>query len=384
MVKKILIVALAEKWTGISRLPGGLKRAGFDVYAYAPKNSYLAKTSFLNGRMLYPTFTYARSKVVYLGIILSILRLRPDLVVPGDEDALLALQALAKFPLIGKKITSSLPGYTDPSVLLSKSKFVAKCAKWGVRVPKNIEVKNLQEALTAAPRLGFPLVVKYDFGYGASGVEVVHNEEQLIKSLSSTQKVSLVTKIKRVIKTLLFVVPKDDENGLSLQQYISGQVGLAPFCAQNGAVFAANPMLKHKTYPGATGPSSVVVGVDNQEIHQAILTVAKNLSYTGFGSLDFIVEQKTGEAYVIELNPRPVPTVHFDSDLCAQDLCASFYKGLNKQFKPHDSGAPLYKSFTIALFPNEKRRDPQSPYLTQSYHDIPKDDEVLMEALDRN
>ncbi|XGC79504.1 ATP-grasp domain-containing protein [Bdellovibrio bacteriovorus] len=380
MVKKVLIVALAEKWTGISRLPGGLKRAGFDVYAFAPKNSYLAKTSFLDRKILYPTFTYARSKIVYLGIIFAILRLRPDLIIPGDEDALLALQALVKLPLVGKKITRSLPGYKDRSVLLSKSKFVAKCAEWGVRVPKNIQVQNLEEALKAAPLLGFPLVLKYDFGYGASGVEVCHSEEQLKRSLLSTQKVSFAAKFKKLIKGFLFVVPKEEENGLSLQQYILGQVGLAPFCSKEGVVLAVNPMLKHKTYPGATGPSSVVVGVDNQEIHQAIRTVAKNLSYTGFGSLDFIVEEKTGDAYVIELNPRPVPTVHFDSELCAQDLCQAFYNGLNKVDMP----TPQFKAFTIALFPNEKRRDPQSPYLTQSYHDIPKNDEKLKEALDRN
>jgi hypothetical protein len=97
MTKKILIVALNTHWTGISRLPSGLVRAGFQVFAFCPKKSYLAQTKFLDDSILYPTFTYSRSKIVYLGMLFSIIFFKPDFVIPGDEDAVFAFQNLANF-----------------------------------------------------------------------------------------------------------------------------------------------------------------------------------------------------------------------------------------------------------------------------------------------
>ena len=48
MTKKILIIALAKDWTGISRLPSGLKRAGFEVAALCPKTvTYLRPSTLI-------------------------------------------------------------------------------------------------------------------------------------------------------------------------------------------------------------------------------------------------------------------------------------------------------------------------------------------------
>ena len=96
MKKTVLIIALNENWTGISRLPSGLSRAGFKVFALCPKKSLIAKTKYLANTILYPTFTYSRSKLVFIWMIFAMLKFRPDVVLPGDEDAILAMQELAR------------------------------------------------------------------------------------------------------------------------------------------------------------------------------------------------------------------------------------------------------------------------------------------------
>ncbi|WP_413586701.1 ATP-grasp domain-containing protein [Bdellovibrio sp. HCB274] len=386
MTKKVLIIALAKDWTGISRLPSGLDRAGFETVALCPSGSYLSKTKHLAKAMTYPTFTFTRSKLVYLWMLAAMVRFKADIILPGDEDALLAMQNLAntlsKIPGLSF-LSKELRKFTAPekfdSVVLNKSRFVENCREWGVRVPKNTRVENLDMALHEVPSFGYPVVLKFDFGYGASGVTVCQNETDLRKAFSKHSTVGIAKKIKELIKNLLFVVQESAEAGISLQQYISGPVGLVPFVASNGQIFAINPMLKHKTYPGATGPSSVVKGIDNQEIRNAVKIAAEKLSYSGFGSLDFIIDEITNEAYIIELNPRPVPTSHFSSDLCAEDLCVALHDGLTKE---QDTKAPAFKPYTIALFPNEKRRDPNSKYLTEAHHDIPKNDPALLKALE--
>lgn len=385
MTKKILIIALAKDWTGISRLPSGLKRAGFEVAALCPEGSYLSKTRFLDQRFTYPTFTYTRSKLIYLLMLSTIKKVRADLIVAGDEEALLGLQNLAnlcqKIPFLKKysaEIRSSIASTEYDQVVLNKSRFVDKCSQWGILVPKNIRVESVEAALNKAPEFGYPLVLKFDFGYGASGVSVCHIDEDLKKGFAKHRKAGLAAKVKSFVKQLFFVVQEEQTASISLQQYVSGHVGQSPFCAKNGVMFAVNPMIKYRTYPGATGPSSVNVGIESKEIEKAAEIVAREMKYTGFGSLDFIIDEKTQRPYVIELNPRPIPTSHFSSELCAVDLCVSLYKGLNSialETKP-------FRPFMVALFPNEKRRDPNSECIRDGYHDVPKNDPELMAALD--
>lgn len=386
MTKKILIIALAKDWTGISRLPSGLKRAGFEVAALCPEGSYLSKTRYLDTLYTYPTFTYTRSKLIYLLMISAIRKTKADLIIPGDEEALLALQKLANLlsgiPILDKysqEIRRSIAASQFDNIVLNKSRLVDLCSNNGVLTPKNVRVESLEKALATAPEFGYPLVLKFDFGYGASGVSVCNNAEELKQGFAKHKHAGLSAKVKSFVKQLLFVVQEEQTASISLQQYVSGQVGQSPFCAHKGQLFAVNPMLKHRTYPGATGPSSVNRGFECAEIAKAAEVVAKQLGYTGFGSLDFIVDDKTQRPYVIELNPRPIPTSHLSAELSTVDLCDSLYKGLN--------GLPIeqkaFKPWMVALFPNEKRRDPNSEFLTQGYHDIPKNDPELMAALDK-
>lgn len=184
--------------------------------------------------------------------------------------------------------------------------------------------------------------------------------------------------MKDLFKNMFFVSIFNNDNKISLQQYIDGPVGQSPFCAKNGLVFAQNSMLKFKTYPGKTGPTSVAFGIENPELNKFVETMALKLNYTGFGSLEFITDEKTGLLYIIELNPRPTPTCHISGEFITNDLCDTLFKGLN--LLPRKIS--LFKPFLIALFPGEKKRDPKSPYLFEGYHDIPLDDPILLKALD--
>jgi carbamoyl-phosphate synthase large subunit len=385
MFNNILIIALNENWTGISRLPYGLDRAGFKVYALCPKKSFLAKTKFLKKSILYPTFTYSRSFLIYPWIIIAIVFFKPDLIIPGDEDAVLALQKLSngfnKIPFlnfISKIIRKSLPSKLFDAVVLNKSDFQEKCRSWGLRTPRNIVLEKPGDAIGIASDLGYPVVLKHDSGYGGSGVFICHNEEDVKKQIELINNNTSSRRIKNILKNLFFVSIFNDGK-ISLQQYIEGQIGQSPFCAHNGKVFAFNPMVRLKTHPGKTGPATVSQGYENHDIEYFVKTIAEKLSYIGFGSLEYMVEKTSGNLYIIELNPRPTPTCHMSSDHVTNDLCEMFFKGLNSiplELKP-------FIPYTIAMFPGEKKRNPESLYLKESYHDIPLNDPILLRALEQ-
>lgn len=385
MRNKVLIVALNTNWTGISRLPSGLLRAGLEPFALCPKKSYLAKTKYLKKSIQFPTYSYSRSKLIYLWIVISILIFKPDIVIPGDEDSILALQNVGNlfssipfFGQVSKLIRKSLSPNKFDRLILSKSEFQKVCISWGIRTPKNVYVNNSEEAIKVADEMGFPVVIKKDSGYGGTGVFICENKKELIFHLMNIEKTSLLTHLKTCLKNLFFTSAVNNESGISIQQYIQGITGQSPFCAENGVVFAINPMLKKETYPGKTGPASVSEGYDNKEVEVFVNKVARELSFTGFASLEYIVDEKSGLPYVIELNPRPTPTSHFDSNVAVYDLCECFYKGLNhmpiekKEFRP----------YLVAMYPTEKRRDPKSQYLTTAYHDIPINDPDLFAAIE--
>lgn len=385
-MNRILIIALNENWSGISRLPSGLSRHGLQVFALCPENSFIAKTKFLTDAIRYKTFTYSRSKIIYLRIIHAIIHFKPDFIIPGDEDTILALQNVASlirplpfFQNIYRTIRKSLAEESFDHLVLSKSDLQEKCVEWGVRTPKNKIVKNREDALNVALEFGYPVVIKHDSGYGGSGVVICDNEKELIAHFEKIENVSLIEKIKAHIKDMLFVSILRPNGVISIQQFIKGQIGQSPFCAFNGEVIALNPMQRVHTYPGKTGPSSVSKGIEDRDIENFVKIIAKNLNYNGFGSVEYMISDDNQLLHVIELNPRPTPTCHMQSNHVTNDLCEAFAAGLNhKAYTPKK-----FWPFTVAMFPGEKKRDPNSPYLTNSYHDIPVDDPELLKALDR-
>jgi predicted ATP-grasp superfamily ATP-dependent carboligase len=190
-----------KDWIGISRLPSGLSRAGFTTYALCPIGSYLSYTKYLSSTIQFPFFTYTRSKIIYLFVLYAVFKYRPDRIIPGDEEAILVLQRMSSFfskiPFANKLVSlfrSSLPSKDFDTMIFSKSTFVENCEKWGVPVPKNREVTTSLEAKVAALEMGYPVVLKLDAGYGGSGVFICEGEEDLMKSFSSNQNPSLVTR----------------------------------------------------------------------------------------------------------------------------------------------------------------------------------------------
>jgi biotin carboxylase len=230
--------------------------------------------------------------------------------------------------------------------------------------------------------VGFPLVLKADFGYGASGVRICESLDEAERAFHELTKDSFVRKIKSFLRHIFLVTPPD-ERIISVQEYIEGRVGMCPFTSFEGQVLAMNPMIKKETYPGKTGPSSVVSHYDNTQICEISEKLVAELGYSGFGSFDFIIDSKGG-LFVIEMNPRPVPVSHFTVHQAGVSLSEELFKAINTNTASpsHLRGAVVSRqNYTIALFPNEERRDPQSPYLGAGTYDIPMDDPKLTEAL---
>jgi hypothetical protein len=81
----------------------------------------------------------------------------------------------------------NLPGIrpSDMDRLKRKSTMKAQFRDLGLRVAKGALVRTVEEGLSVAARLGWPLIVKPDEGVGASGVRKVHDEAELAAALEA-------------------------------------------------------------------------------------------------------------------------------------------------------------------------------------------------------
>ena len=89
------------------------------------------------------------------------------------------------------------------------------------------------------------------------------------------------------------------------------------------------------------------------------------------------MEASTGNAYLIEINPRTTQVGHLSLGP-GRDLPAALYGAIRG--KKIEASASITERDTIALFPQEWKRDPRSTYLSSGYHDVPWQEPLLLSS----
>ena len=131
---------------------------------------------------------------------------------------------------------------------------------------------------------------------------------------------------------------------------------------------------------GPTGAANVVQALKNNEIEDAVRVLARKLQLSGFHGLDFVLEQDTDAAYLIELNPRATQLGHLN--LSAHGDLAGVMAGKLKNEAPDKIASEnLIQKSAIAFFPYAFKSNPGSVYLHQGYHDVPWDEPALVREL---
>jgi ATP-grasp domain len=128
---------------------------------------------------------------------------------------------------------------------------------------------------------------------------------------------------------------------------------------------------------GASGHATVVRLIENAEMSGAAVKIARRLNLSGVYGFDFMLEQRTGEAYLIEINPRSTQVGHLTLGL-GRDIPAALYSAISE--RPVSPAEKVTNDDTIALFPQEWIRDPASTFLQSAYHDVPWDKPDLIRA----
>jgi hypothetical protein len=237
----------------------------------------------------------------------------------------------------------------------------------------------------AAERWGYPIVVKEEHTCGGTGITFARNSAELVAQLSSKLDASWSRKLKLRAKHVLSSAAgffADPTEASMLQSFVPGVPAFRTLVAWKGQVVGGASFVAEQIHPKGVGASTIVRYVENDEMNNTSAAMTAALRCSAFVSFDFILDEATGRAALIEMNARSVGATHLGA-LFGHDLCDAFSAMLSGT--PIARPRPTPEAAAVALFPKELRRDPDSPYLKAAdvFHDVPSDDPLLMEAYTR-
>lgn len=163
---------------------------------------------------------------------------------------------------------------------------------------------------------------------------------------------------------------------VNAQEFISGRDATSLVACWRGEALAALHF-EVVNRQCANGPSSVLRLIEIEEITVAIERLVRRLNISGLYGFDFLLEKDTEAPYLIEMNPRTTQVGHLALGP-GRDLPAALSAAISG--KPIPETHKVTEHQTIALFPQEWLRNPQSTFLTSAYHDIPWEEPDLIRA----
>ena len=163
---------------------------------------------------------------------------------------------------------------------------------------------------------------------------------------------------------------------VNAQVYVAGSEATSAVACWRGTVLAAlHFQVIRKTQ--STGHATVMKLIENAEMSSAAEKMVRQLGLSGLHGFDFMLEVNTGNAHLIEINPRSTQVGHLTLGL-GRDLPAALYAAVSGE--PLKAVSKITEHDTIALFPQEWIRDSASPYLRSAYHDVPWEEPALTRA----
>ena len=377
-LKPTILLASTNSWLSPVRIAGTFADLGCRVQAVCPPRNALTVSSAVRRTYLYRSFRPLSS------IDAAIEAADPDLVVPCDDLATAHLHAIyeresrnGSSPGSGTAalLVRSLGSPASYSIIDSRQEFLALAREEGVLVPNSASIPELSALDGWIHASGVPAVLKMDCTSGGEGVRIVetrHQAHRAFRELVSRQPTAQT--FKRILidgdTAPVARLLRRERPQVSVQQFIVGQdANLALACWQ-GEVLAQIAAIVLKTR-SPKGPAAVIRLIENSQMSAAGKKIVRRLGLSGFAGFDFVIEDRTGKAFLIEINPRATQTCHLQLGMrrnLSAALCASV------------SGSPMAKSpsvtalHTIVLWPHVSENLLPARLVERAYFDTPRDD----------
>jgi carbamoyl-phosphate synthase large subunit len=177
--------------------------------------------------------------------------------------------------------------------------FAAMLEKLGLRQTPSGSAINTNEAVAIATKIGYPVLVRPSFVLGGRAMELVYNEEDLRRYMTSAIEVT-------------------PDRPVLVDRFLEDAIEVDVDCISDGETTVIGAIMEHIEEAGIhSGDSACVVPTFSlptkvlAEISAATKAMARELKVRGLMNVQFAV--KGDDVYVLEVNPRASRTIPFVS-----------------------------------------------------------------------
>jgi hypothetical protein len=373
-MKPVVLLATTSRWFPTARLGMALANAGWTVHVLCPSGHPIAVTNAAK-------CIHAFSGLAPLSSLqAAIQRSQPAIIIPCDDAVVQYIYRLYRQEAYRGRTEGPLCALIERSlgspetfpVIESRTAFANLARQEGIRTPETETLSDTDQLKNWIARVGLPTVIKADGTSGGDGVRVVRSVDEAQRAFRKLQAPPLLARaLKRAIidrdTTLVWSSLLRKGFKISGQTFVKGREATTTLACWKGSVLACLHF-EVVSKSNATGPSTVLRLVDNSEMALAAERIVRRLGLSGLIGFDFMLEDVSGSAYLIEINPRSTQVGHLPLGP-GRNLPIALWRavtGLSAQDPPS-----VTEKDTIALFPFEWLKNPNSPFLFSGYHDVP-------------
>ncbi len=184
-----------------------------------------------------------------------------------------------------------------------RGRFSQMMKKYGIPMPESGTAGSLDEALAAAKRIGYPLILRPSYVLGGRGMEIAHDEEELRLYMSAAVAVT-------------------PDRPILIERYLENAIETEADALSDGEDVFIPAIMEHIEYAGIhSGDAACVIPPVSlsqkhiDTIEKYTQRIASELEVVGLMNVQYAICQ--GVVYVIEANPRASRTVPVVSKVCA-------------------------------------------------------------------
>lgn len=263
-------------------MPSVLANAGCRVAVLAPQDSAVLASRHVAERL--PVVGGVEAVVRRLRTLMQG-PTRFDWVILGDEDMVAAVARRRSEAWAAKCFPVPIDG--DAADTISrKTAFVQAAQRAGIAVPASRVCQGAEEAAAAAEDIGFPLLLKANFG--ASGMTV--------------WRIGDHTELARML-------PKAAGQPFTVQALLSGEPGVTEMLCDGRRPLAIVSSLMRGIDPAPFGPASSRLYRKNPQAEALAFRIAALTGFHGFCGFDWL-QAGDGTVHAIEFHARPTLGFH--------------------------------------------------------------------------
>ncbi len=197
----------------------------------------------------------------------------------------------------GVKILGTPPDAIDRAE--DRERFNVLVEKLGLKQPRGILARDLDEAVAGAARIGYPVLIRPSYVLGGRAMEVVLDESALRRYVTHALQAS-------------------ERHPLLIDRYLDGAIEVDVDAIADGETVVVGGIMEHVEHAGIHSgdsacvlpPRGLTLELQKELIRQTQL-LARELGVIGLINIQYAIYR--GEVFILEVNPRASRTIPFVS-----------------------------------------------------------------------